>query len=348
MSRRRALIVCPGRGSYDRAGLGQLQDRPKAARQIVEACDEWRTSMGRPTLTELDSADAYRSSKHVAGEHASLLTAGCAWADLADLNREKFEIVGVCGNSMGWYTALAIAGALPQTDAIRLVDTMGWYQKGNVVGGQVLYPLTDSSWAYDDALAGTVEQVLADICAEGHYVGWSIRLGGYAVLGGDKAGVKLLLERLPKQQRGSRAFPIQLPMHSAFHTPLLQGTSTQAFSDLSHLSFQAPNTLLINGNSQVFRPGWADLAQIRDYTLGQQVVAPYDFPASVKTALSITAPDVVIALGPGNSLGGPLARILVNANWQGVRNRADFDVIQKSRAPMLLSFGVSMQRKALL
>ena len=116
MSRRRALIVCPGRGSYDRAGLGQLQDRAQAPSQIITACDEWRASMDRPTLTELDGADAYRSTKHVAGEHARLLTAGCAWADLADLNRDKFEIVGVCGNSMGWYTALAAAGALPQTD----------------------------------------------------------------------------------------------------------------------------------------------------------------------------------------------------------------------------------------
>ena len=51
----RALVVCPGRGSYARDTLGYLKDRSP---DLVQLCDQWRSEHGRPTITELDSADA--------------------------------------------------------------------------------------------------------------------------------------------------------------------------------------------------------------------------------------------------------------------------------------------------
>lgn len=344
----RVLVVCPGRGSYDRACLGQLQDRTDDARAVIDACDAWRSSQGRPTLTELDAKDSFRQTLHVAGEHASLLTMGCGLADLAQLDTERYEIVGVTGNSMGWYTALGAAGALSLSDTIRLVDTMGWYQKGNVLGGQILYPVTDSGWDADPALCDAVEQALNEACAEGHGAWWSIRLGGFAVLGADKAGVKFLMGALPKQERGSRTFPIQLPMHSAFHTPLMQATSDAAFADLQGLEIRPPTVPLIDGRGQVFRPLYADPVEMLEYTLGHQVVQPYDFTKAIETALQHCAPELVVVLGPGNSLGGPLARILVSQGWRGILSRADLDEMQSSNVPQLLSLGVTKQRDLLV
>src|SRR5690606_27109538 len=101
---------------------------------------------GLPTVTALDAAERYSNRLHVAGEHASLLTAACSLADAADLDRDRYEVVGVVGNSMGFYTALAVADALPLPDAVRLIDTMGAYQESNVLGGQILYPLVDEAW----------------------------------------------------------------------------------------------------------------------------------------------------------------------------------------------------------
>jgi len=186
---RRALVVCPGRGSYDRAGLGQLQDRSDAVDQVLDAADAFRTAAGRPTIRELDSDERYRTTRHVAGEHASLLTFACSLADLADLARDRFEIVGVTGNSMGFYTALAAAGALPLDDAIRLVDTMGAYQKSNVIGGQILYPACDADWSPSPALIQTIETTLQAARDAGHSAHLSIDLGGFYVLGADKAGL---------------------------------------------------------------------------------------------------------------------------------------------------------------
>lgn len=342
----RALIVCPGRGSYERTSLGSLKNRSDAANLVLDACDAHRTRAGRPPVRELDAADAYKSSLHVAGEHASLLTFACGMADLAELS-ERFRVVGVLGNSMGFYTALAASGALPLADAVALVDTMGVYQEGNVLGGQVLHPISDEEWRADPARRAGVDEVLASIVAEGHVAEWSIDLGGYAVLGGDAAGVKALLERLPKETRGGRTFPVQLPLHSAFHTSLMQATSARAFDELGGLGWRAPDVPLIDGRGYVFRPRWADPGALRDYTLGHQVVRPFDFTKAVHTALHHCAPDVVVALGPGNALGGPLARTLVAAHWRNVRTRDAFEQAQKS-SPILLSFGVPEQRDLLV
>lgn len=347
MSRQRALVVCPGRGSYERRSLGSLADRGDAANVWLDASDAWRRQHDRPTIRELDAADTYRATRHVAGEHASLLTFACSIADLTDINPDRFDIVGVCGNSMGWYTALAASGALPPEDAIELIDTMGAYQHRNVVGGQILYPYWGADWQVDPTYARSINHAMAAIRADGHVADWSIDLGGFAVLGADAAGVKRLLSDLPPIERGDRTFPIQLPMHSAFHTELMQPASDRARHDMPHLRFRAPDVPLIDGRGVTFKPHWASPGELAAYTLGHQVVRPYDFTTSLRTALRATAPDVVITLGPGNALGGPSARILCREGWRGIRSRADFDAHQNER-PLLLSFGVSKQRELLV
>ncbi len=342
MSGLRALLVCPGRGSYDRASLGSLRDRSPAAAEIVARCDAWREAHGRPTVSAIDAEPAFRTSQHVAGEHASLLTFACSMADAATLDADRFEVVGVIGNSMGWYTALAASGALPIDDAIRLVDTFGWYQHNHVVGGQVLYPVTDEEWRPAPALVEVVDRALATVPG----AAWSIRLGGFAVLGAGEDGVRALLAALPPVQRGDRTFPVQLPLHSAFHTAHLEPTRQRAQQDLGVLAFRPPDVPVTDGRGATFRPRWADPTALAAYTLGHQVVRPYDFTTSLRAALRHTAPDVVVALGPGNSLGGPIARTLVAEGWRGIRTKMDFEANQR-KSPLLLSFGVSVQRRQL-
>lgn len=345
MSRRRALVLCPGRGSYDRSSLGSLAGRGPAAADAIAVIDRWRRAAGRPTVTELDSAEAYRASLHIAGEHASALTFAASFADWLQLDHDRYEVVGIAGNSMGWYTALAVSGALSLEDTIRLIDTMGAYQAGNVIGGQILYPTSDADWRPSQPALDAIEAALASARAEGHAAAWSIDLGGYAVLGADRGGIRHLLATLPPDTRGSRTFPLQLPLHSAFHTSLMQATSERAQAELADLSFRAPRWPLFDGRGQRFGVRWADPGALASYTLGHQVVEPYDFTTSVRTALRHTGADVVICLGPGNPLGGPVARILVNEGWRGIRSKEALDALDE---PALLSFGFPPQRTALL
>ena len=346
MSRMRTLIVCPGRGSYGRDTLGSLKDRSPAAQRVIDACDAHRSELGRPTVSALDAEASFRGSKHVAGEHASLLTFACSLADLADIDRDRYEIVGVCGNSMGWYTALAASGALPLESAVELVETMAAYQAGNVIGGQIMYPVCGEDWQRDPSLLAAVEAAIEAARSEGGRAWWSIDLGSHAVLGADSAGLAALRRHLAPLEVGTRTFPIQLPLHSAFHTPLLDATSDRARADLDHLAFSAPDVPLIDGRGQVFRPRWASPDDLADYTLGHQVVDVYDLALSVRTALHHCGPDVVVTLGPGNALGGPIARMLVQEGWRGHRTREAFDAAQRTD-PLLRSFGVRPQRALL-
>ncbi len=334
MTRLRALIVCPGRGSYGRAQLGSLPVNDP----IIAALDRFRVRLGRPAISELDRAPEYALPLHVAGEHASLLTFGATAVDLAALDRSRVDIVGVTGNSMGFYTALYASGALDLDGAARLVETLGHYQAGNVIGGQLLYPIVDDDWRRSSAAAAALEAALDH---PGVHV--SIRLGGTVVLGADADGLAHARRALPPIERGGMRYPALLPLHSAFHTPLMAATAERARRDLADLPIRSPGITLIGGDGAVHRP-WANPAALWAYTLGAQIVEPFDFTRAIATALGDLGPDVIVLPGPGDSLGGAIAQILIAQRWRGLGSRADFVAMQASDRPILLAMQRPEQR----
>lgn len=337
MSAQRVLVVCPGRGSYGRDNLSSLagMDSPS-----LDLLDGLRAAWGRPTPRELDAEPAYQSRLHVAGENASILTAAVTLADLDQLDPERAEVCCVVGNSMGWYTALGYAGALSLPDCATLIETLGQYQEGNVIGGQVLYPMVGDDWRLDGARLAGVESLLART----RDLYWSIRLGGQAVLGGSESALAAFAAGVVPIQLGTNRFPMRLPLHSAFHTPLMEPTSARAFEDLSSLGWQAPRVPLIDGAGRVWRPRYADPAALRDYTLGEQITCPFDFQTAIRVALREYAPDLVVLPGPGSNLGGAVAQSLIAEGWQGLRSRQDFVARQETR-PVLASLRWPEQRR---
>lgn len=337
----RALVLCPGRGTYQRDSLGSLRGLTSPALQVF---DQARAAMGRPTPTELDAAERFSPRLHVAGEHASALTAACSLADLDQLDPERVQVVAACGNSMGWYTALGFAGALPMEDCARLVDTMGWWQAAEehgVVGGQVVYPMVDEQWRVDPARLAAVEHALG-VVPELYR---SIRLGGQAVLGGTEAALAAAKDHLPIIEQGGLEFPLRLPLHSAFHTPLMAATASRAARELAGLRWRAPTIPMVDGAGRSWRPRWGDPNALRDYTLGPQVVEAFDFTAMLGTALGEYGPDVVILPGPGSNLGGAVAQVMIQLGWQGLRGKDDFVDRQRGPRPLLLSLRWPEQRR---
>ncbi len=330
----RGLIVCPGRGSYGRAELGRLP----AGDPTIAAVDRFRAGLGRPTITELDRAPAFQPALHVAGEHASLLTFACTAVDLAAIDRGKVDVVGVTGNSMGWYTALYAAGALDLGEAARLVETLGHYQAGNVIGHQLIYPLTDDDWRPAPAARAAIDEVLTH---PGVFT--SIRLGGAVVLATDDAGLAYARRTLPPVLRGSLTYPLPLLLHSAFHSPLLADTAARARDDLADLAIRAPHVTLYGGDGVAY-PTWADPRALWTYTLGAQIVEPFDLELAVATAVGELGPDALILPGPGDTLGSALAQILISRRWRGLRDRQDFLAAQASDRPLVLSMSRPDQR----
>ena len=333
------LIVAPGRGSYSKNTMGYLQDRPSPSLQKI---DSIRKQQHRLSPIEIDALPRFKASKHLAGEEASLLTAACSLADFDDIDRSKYDIIGVCGNSMGHYTALVLSGALSLEEGVHLIDTMGEYQRGNVIGGQLVYPICDANWNKNAVLEAAVSRALQEIPE----LYLSIRLGFQCILAGSTDAIKKAQQQLPAVEQSGRTFPIILPMHSAFHSPLLQATAARAQSDLIETEWRTPHTSLIDGAGTLWRPLVSHPQEIADYTLGQQIFDTYHFSTMIQNAVSLLAPDKIVLLGPGSNLGGAIVQSLIASGWFGIRNKQDFLQRQKDD-PILLSMGRPEQRALL-
>lgn len=337
----RAVIICPGRGTYNKTELGYLKKYHTSKTKLLSTIDKYRQSTQQITVSELDAMADYSIDTHTAGHNASSLIYACAAADFADIDQSEFDIVAMTGNSMGWYIALALSGALDNHNAIKLIDTMGAMMRDEVIGGQFIYPICDDNWHPNPTtLQNTLAQVDAVNKLDGCQCYVSINLGGYLVLAGNQKGLQSLEQHLPiVDQR----FPMRLRNHGAFHTPMLEAVSRTAMQDLPMAMFDTPKIPLIDGRGKIWQPHSTDLNLLHSYTLGHQVTQAYDFTLALSVALKEFAPDIVILLGPGDTLGGAVGQVLVTHKWRGISSKEDF-VARQSSQPFLLSMGLEQQR----
>lgn len=338
--KKRIVVICPGRGSYTKETLGYLRNFGGHVQGFLADIDQRRAALYEPTISELDQAEVFKPGVHTKGEHASSLIYACSYADFMAIDRDKYEIVAVTGNSMGWYLALAYGGSLDWAGGFQVVNTMGSMMKEEIIGGQVIYPISDENWRMSEEKLRIVTEAVEKIRARpGHEVHVSIWLGGYIVLGANKLGLAALLKELPQVEN----YPFQLINHAAFHTPLLHETSQKAFEVLPVDLFRRPEIPLIDGRGVIWQPYSTDIAELYRYTLGHQVVEPYDFTAAITVALKEFAPDHLVLLGPGASLGGSIGQVMVANDWKGLKSKEQFSQRQASE-PILLAMGRPDQR----
>ncbi|HEV2818141.1 MAG TPA: ACP S-malonyltransferase [Allosphingosinicella sp.] len=334
--REAALVICPGRGTYGKAELGYLKRFHGDRTDLIETADRLRAERGRPTITELDGAARYSPALHTRGDIASPLIFTASYADFLAIDRSRHEIAAITGNSMGWYTSLACAGAVSAEHGFQIVDAMGENSQAGEPGGQVLLTLVDEEWR---PVPGLREEVLALVDRiDGLYP--SIELGGMLVVAGTEAGLAALLAEAPPTPARE---PLRLVNHGPFHSPLMRGSSDRAMA-LPADWIAGPDLPMIDGRGHVWRPFASDAGALRDYTFTTQILEPYDFTRAVQVAVREYAPDRIILLGPGDTLGGAIAQALIAIEWRGLRSKADFQDIQSSPAPVLLAMGREDQR----
>lgn len=336
----RVVVVMPGRGSYGASELGYLARHHSSRSEMLSRFDEVVKENGGIPATELDGLDRFSPAKHLPGRNASNLIYACALADYDAVNRSKYEIVAICGNSLGWYLTLAASKALTPEAGVHLVDTMGRLMQGEGTGGQFLYPLTDENWRLNPNKISQVQRVL-DETPNAYY---SIDLCGTAVLAGDESAVKSMMDKLPKIDN---RFPMRLPKHSAFHTPILSDIAAKAQGLLKSSSMAQPQIPIIDGRGQIWTPNAAELDKLYDYTLNTQIVDCYNFAKSIEVAVKQFAPDKLILAGPGSTLGAPIAQCLIKSNWYGLNSKKDF-MDRQAQDPVLIAMGRDDQRDIVL
>lgn len=340
MTRKTAVVICPGRGTYNASELGYLQ-RHFPDRALLSRFDAIRTTEGQDSLTALDGADRFLASRHTRGDNASALIYAATYGDFLSLDREGIEVVAVTGNSMGWYSALACAGAATPEDGFTIANTMGRLMQTALIGGQLVYPWVDEDWVPRPTRKAALLALVEDIASRrDHVLALSIDLGGLLVIAGNEAGLKAFEASVdPVQGR----FPMRLGNHAAFHTALQAPVAAQGRAALPASLLTQPQLPLIDGRGAIWWPGATDPQALHAYTLGHQVTEPYDFTAAIRTAAHEFAPDLFIVTGPGTTLGGAVAQSLILAQWRGMGSKTDFQTLQADN-PLLVAMGLPDQR----
>jgi acyl transferase domain-containing protein len=341
---RRVLVIAPGRGSYGPRELGSLgkiakrSPRAEAAfGRVAAAVDAARADEKGSSVGALDGRASFTPDLLEAESASALIFAG-SMLDFA-LLPEGTTIAGAIGNSLGFYTALALSGALDLEQGARLVVTMSRLQARNGKGGQLLYPVVDEEWNEVAERKAAIVRLL-----ESGAVYRSIDLGGFAVL----AALDPRKVDLPTVRQGGRDYPLVLEGHHGYHSPLVAAVAEGASRELGDLAWRRPRLHLVDGRGAIFTPWSADPAELAAYALGHQVREPFDFTTSLVTATRELAPDALVLLGPGESIGGAIGQTIVRERFFGIASKAAFLDRQRSEEPVLYALGRPEQRQRLL
>ena len=136
---------------------------------------------------------------------------------------------------------------------------------------------------------------------------------------------------------------MKLNYHAAFHSPLLRAITPQAKDLIPQSDFGVGAIPAVDGTGFIWSPNTFHAGTIHDYTLYTQVCATYDFSRAVQVAAAEFAPDRIAILGPGTTLGAPVAQALIQMGWRGLSGKADFQERQRDN-PLLISMGMDDQR----
>lgn len=339
--KQRAVVVCPGRGCYNKEQLGYLATNHSHRHSTIETIDAYRQHQGFLPVSTLDGQDKFSMQLHTKGENAAALIYACAISDHQAIDLNQFDICAVTGNSMGWYIALAATNALSPIDSIRLVNTMGAAMTDELIGGQLIYPVADTNWIINSAKREQVLKLIDEVNQQTNYQLYlSIDLGPFMVLAGCDNGLSQFEQRIDKIDN----YPMRLANHGAFHSPMLRTISDRAFTQLPATMFNKPSIALIDGNGNLWSPYACDTEALQRYTLDNQVCDSYYFNRAIDVAIKEYSPDVFIILGPGNSLSSSVAQRLIELKWQGIDSKAAFVQRQKNK-PIIIAMGVPEQRQ---
>ena len=301
----REAWVFPGQGSQQ-VGMGRdlYETYPAAARLL----DEADAVVGYP-LTRLcfeGPEESLQQTTHAqpAIMVVSLACLAAARAEGALHGRPAF----LAGHSLGEYTALVAAGALPFADALHLVRERGRFMQeaGERVPGTMA------------AVMGLPEEKVAAVCQESGAELCNLNSPRQAVIGGPLEAVERALELA--RARGARHLA-RLNVSGAFHTSLM-GPAADAMAEIVARAPVATASVPIVANSSA-QPV-ADAAAIRGELL-RQLCRPVLWQRSVEYMVGEGVTGFV-EIGPGRVLTSLIRRI---NGGVAVRNIADVPSIRE-------------------
>ncbi len=298
-------FVFPGQGSQAVGMLKGFADNPVVAETLAEASDAIQMDIAR-LIAEgpKEALDLTTNTQPV------MLSASVAfyraWVAAGGALPEV-----VAGHSLGEFSALVAAGAIPFADAVRLVRFRAQAMQEAVPVGKggmaAILGLSD-----EDVIAACSEAAQGEVVEPANF-----NAPSQLVIAGHKGALERACEAA-KAKGAKRA--IMLPVSAPFHSSLLSPASERLKEYMAGLTFSAPKIPLINNvDVAVFN----DPEAIKD-ALVRQVANSVRWVETIRkmAAMGITH---IVECGPGKVLAGLSRRIEGSLTGEAIVDQASLE-----------------------
>ena len=308
-------FVFPGQGSQA-VGMGkELAEASAVAREVFEEVDE-ALQLRLSRLMFQGPEDELRLT---ANAQPALMAVSLA--ALRVLERDggvalPRAVKFVAGHSLGEYSALCAAGALPLAEAARLLRRRGQaMQEAVPVGVGAMAALLGLELDAAREVAEAARQGQVCDCANDN-------APGQVVVSGDKAAVERAVE-FAKEKGGRRS--ILLPVSAPFHCALMQPAADAMEAALAEVAIRPPAVPVV---ANVTAAAVSDPGEMRRL-LVEQVTAMVRWRESVLYMKSQDV-DTLVELGAGKVLTGLVRRIDKEVNGLAVNGPQDVEAFLKT------------------
>lgn len=277
---KRAVILFSGQGSQvDGMGIDFYQADPRFKEMIDQASE----------LTKLSLLEVFKNCQTATTLELQPALTAFEVALFQMLTQDfELEIVGAVGLSLGEYPALIASGALFVPEGLALVTKRAKFMQAEAK-------------TQPGALVAVLKPDLTELnklCQQCSNEQEIVQIANYnspkqVVLGGHVAAVERLTTKLAVQ--GKKV--VKLNVAGAFHTPLFATSKAQLAKEVTQIKFKDPAfTIFSNTTVEPFTA--ENLASI----LPKQVIEPTHFAKCLTQTLETKQPDLLLEIGPGNTL----------------------------------------------
>ena len=294
--------IFPGQGAQA-VGMGRaLADRFAVARRAFEEADD---VLGYALSRVCFEGPAERLTQTDVCQPALVATSVAALRVASEAGLRPGIVMG---HSLGEYSALVAAGAMPYDRALRIVVERGAAMRdaGRAAPGAMA------------ALIGAADDEARALADEAGEV-WPANFNcpGQVVLSGTAPGVERLLALAA--ERGHRTARLQVD--GAFHSPLMEPAAVRLRPALAAWYPDPPDPPFLSTTTCTLEPP----ERMREVLLAQ-LTAPVRFGDAVAAALDAGA-DRFVEIGPGRVLSGLVRRVRRDTAVSQVGEPADLEAI---------------------